>query len=82
MAYTQLTQVQRYQISVLLKMEHTQTEIANSLGVHKSTISRELKHNRGQRGIGLNKRIKKRKSGAPGTVRRSRNRIGDWWKKS
>jgi IS30 family transposase len=50
MAYTQLTQVQRYQISGLLKMEHTQTEIANSLGVHKSTISRELKRNRGQRG--------------------------------
>jgi IS30 family transposase len=50
MAYTQLTQVQRYQISALLKMEHTQTEIANSLGVHKSTISRELKRNRGQRG--------------------------------
>lgn len=50
MAYTQLTQVQRYQISALLKMEHTRTEIAKSLGVHKSTISRELKRNRGQRG--------------------------------
>lgn len=50
MAYTQLTQIQRYQISGLLKMEHTQTEIATTLGVHKSTINRELKRNRGQRG--------------------------------
>lgn len=50
MAYTQLTQVQRYQIYTLLKMEHTQTQIANCLGVNKSTISRELSRNRGQRG--------------------------------
>jgi IS30 family transposase len=31
-------------------MEHSQTQIANCLGVHKSTISRELRRNRGQRG--------------------------------
>jgi IS30 family transposase len=41
MAYTQLTQEQRYQIHALLKMEHSQTEIANTLEVHKYTISRE-----------------------------------------
>ncbi len=29
--YTQLTQEQRYQIYVLLKMGHSQTEIANAL---------------------------------------------------
>lgn len=50
MAYAQLTQAQRYQISSLLKMGHSKTEIANCIGVHKSTISRELKRNRGQRG--------------------------------
>jgi IS30 family transposase len=48
--YTQLTQEQRYQISALLKMDHTQIEIAKVIGVHKSTVSRELRRNRGLRG--------------------------------
>ena len=50
MSYTQFTQEQRYQISALLKTEHSQTEIAIVVGVHKSTISREIDRNRGQRG--------------------------------
>ena len=50
MSYTQLTQEQRYQIYALLKMKHSQTEIANVLGTHRSTISRELKRNQGKRG--------------------------------
>ncbi len=50
MSYTQLTQEQRYQIYALLKMKHNQTEIANVLGIHRSTISRELKRNQGKRG--------------------------------
>ena len=50
MTYTQLTQEQRYQIYALLKTEHSQIKIANVIGVHKSTISRELRRNRGQRG--------------------------------
>jgi IS30 family transposase len=50
MSYTQLTQEQRYQIYALLKTEHSQTEIATFIGVNKSTISRELGRNRGQRG--------------------------------
>jgi len=50
MSYTQLTQEQRYQIHALLKMEHSQTEIASTLGVHKTTISRELQRNRGKCG--------------------------------
>jgi len=50
MSYNQLTQCQRYQIYALLKSDHNQTEIAQTIGVHKSTISRELKRNRGQRG--------------------------------
>ena len=48
--YTQLTQEQRYQIYALMKMGHNQTEIANCIVVDKSTISRELKRNQGQRG--------------------------------
>jgi IS30 family transposase len=48
--YTQLTQEQRYQIYSLLKMGHPQVEIAGVIGVHKSTISRELKRNRGLKG--------------------------------
>jgi IS30 family transposase len=48
--YKQLTQEQRYQIYALMKMGHYQTEIAKCIGVDKSTISRELKRNHGQRG--------------------------------
>ncbi len=48
--YTQLTQEQRYQIYVLLKAGHNQTEIAHFVRVHKSTISRELRRNRGLKG--------------------------------
>jgi IS30 family transposase len=50
MSYTQLTQEQRYQIYALPKIGHNGTEIAKVLGSHKSTISRELRRNRGQRG--------------------------------
>jgi len=50
MSYTQLTQEQRYQIHSLLKMEHNQTEIAECLEVHKATVSRELRRNKGRRG--------------------------------
>jgi len=48
--YMQLTRVQRYQISALLKAGHNQTDIADLIKVHKSTISRELRRNRGLRG--------------------------------
>lgn len=48
--YSQLTQVQRYQIYALLKIGHMQTKISEIVGVHKSTISRELRRNRGRRG--------------------------------
>ncbi len=50
MSYTQLTREQRYQISALLKEQHTQQQIARNLGVHPATISREVRRNRGQRG--------------------------------
>jgi IS30 family transposase len=44
-SYQQLTQEQRYQIYALKKTGHTQTEIADELGVNKSTICREFKRN-------------------------------------
>ena len=48
--YCQLTQAQRYQIYALKKTRHSASEIAAVIGVHKATVSRELKRNRGQRG--------------------------------
>jgi len=47
---TQLTQEERYQIEALLKVGHPQSEIAVVLKRHKSTISREVRRNRGLRG--------------------------------
>ena len=46
-SYTQLNQGQRYHISELDKAGYNQTQIAKEIGVHKSTISREFKHNKG-----------------------------------
>ena len=48
--YTQLTLEQRYQIQTLLKTGHRYTEMARVLGVHASTISREVRRNQGCRG--------------------------------
>jgi IS30 family transposase len=50
MNYTQLAREQRYQINILKKAGHNQTYIALLVGCHKSTISRELRRNRGQKG--------------------------------
>lgn len=48
--YHQLTREQRYGIYTLLKTGHNTSQIAAAIGVHKSTISRELQRNRGGRG--------------------------------
>lgn len=48
--YRQLTQEQRYQIYALRKTGHSRLEIAAVIGVHKSTVGRELKRNHGKRG--------------------------------
>ena len=45
--YTQLTQEQRYQIYAFLKAGFLQKDIACEIGVHKSTISREIRRKRG-----------------------------------
>lgn len=50
MPYTHLSQTERYQIHALLLAGHTQATIAQILGRHKSTISREVKRGSGLRG--------------------------------
>ncbi len=48
--YTQLTQEERYHISVLCKEGFSKTEIAKRVTRHLSTISRELNRNTGKKG--------------------------------
>lgn len=48
--YKQLTSEQRYQISGLKKAGLNQSQISDEVGVYKSTISRELRRNKGRRG--------------------------------
>jgi IS30 family transposase len=50
MNYTQLTEIERYQTQSFLKAGYTQKKVAQELGRHPSTISRELKRNTGLRG--------------------------------
>jgi IS30 family transposase len=45
MSYKQLTLKERYHISTLLRNGYKQKEIARQLGVHPSTISREVRRN-------------------------------------
>lgn len=49
-SYKQLACEHRYQIYFMLKMGFSQTDIAKEMGVHRSTISRELRRNQGRRG--------------------------------
>jgi len=60
MKYKQLTQSSRISIYQHIKAGKNQSQIAVFLGVHKSTISRELKRNSGRRGY----RIKQAQSKA------------------
>ena len=50
MGYSQLTQEKRYHVYGLLKAGNTQQSIAEEIGVHKSTVSREIQRNSGQKG--------------------------------
>ena len=50
MRYRQLTLEQRYHIQQCRRSGMSLTAIAKSIGCHKSTISREVKRNTGQRG--------------------------------
>jgi len=53
--YKQLDLNSRHQIKALLDAGHSQTKIAEIIGVHKSTISRELSRNAPTRGCHANK---------------------------
>ena len=48
--YEQLTQGKRYQLQALLKTGLSLQAMADNLGVHKSTVSRELRRNSGTNG--------------------------------
>lgn len=48
--YTQLAQAERYRISAMIAICYSHARIATELGVHKSTISRELLRNGGRFG--------------------------------
>lgn len=64
MEYKHLTQEQRYQIYAYSKANWTQKEMSRELKVHRSTVSREIKRNRGLRGYRpqqANKRAERRK---------------------
>ena len=61
MSYLQLTQEQRYQIYTCLRIGIKQTEIARILEVDKSTISREIRRNKGKRGYRPKQAQEKRK---------------------
>lgn len=50
MSYKQLTLEQRYEIYGLLHTNFSKSEISRCVGIHKSTLYRELKRNRGLRG--------------------------------
>ena len=50
MSYNQLTENERYQIYTLLKVGFSLKAIADELNWHPSTISRELKRNKGLKG--------------------------------
>ena len=63
--YTLLTQEHRYQISALLPAKKSISEIARITGCHKSTVSREVRRNRSERGYRpkqANRLAKKRKA--------------------
>lgn len=45
MSYRQLAPEQRYQIGAYLRIGMRKSEIANEIGVHRSTVGRELKRN-------------------------------------
>ncbi|MGP5144705.1 transposase, partial [Vreelandella alkaliphila] len=50
MGYRQLTQAQRYQIFAHRDVGLSQRQIAQQLGIHSSTVSRELRRNSGAKG--------------------------------
>lgn len=58
---SQITHEQRYEISSLYKLGRTQDYIASFIGVHKSTISRELRRNADKRSGDYRAKLAERK---------------------
>ena len=50
MNYTHLTQDERYQMAILAKAGHDRIDIVRVMNRHKSSIGREMKRNRDERG--------------------------------
>lgn len=77
--YHHLTREERYQIYALRQEKHTQIEIARNLCVSKSTISRELRRNKGERGYrpkqADEKAVKRRRE-----ARKTKRITQDTWK--
>ncbi len=55
--YKKLTKEERYTISLKNQMGFNQTGISIAIGVDKSTISRELRRNRGKKGYKTPKEV-------------------------
>lgn len=74
--YKHLSREERYQIYSLMKANHTLTEIAQLLGRHRSTISREVRRGRGQRGYRAEQACCKAQERSLGS--RNARRIAPW----
>jgi len=55
--YRQLPLPQRYEIFALKKAGHSQVAIADLVGVHASTVSRELRRNKSLTGYSMLRRL-------------------------
>jgi IS30 family transposase len=72
MSYKQLTQEKRYEIKAYMQAGFTVTDISNQIGFHRSTVYREIRRNRGQRGYRprqAHQRAKERKKNAAKQVK-------------
>lgn len=78
MAYTQLIEVERYQISTLRKEGYGPGGIAARLGRDKSTVSRELRRNAGARGYFPKQAQEKAEARREGKPRRVKF-CGEYW---
>jgi len=76
--YKQLTSEQRHQISGLKKAGWKQARIAVEVGVDKSTISRELKRNKGDRGWRPQQAQRLRDERRQGCVNGKQFSLNDW----
>lgn len=76
--YTQLTSEQRYQISGFKKAGWKQAQIAVDVGVNKSTISRELKRNKGDRGWRAKQAQRLRDERRQGCINGKQFSLNDW----